>query len=631
MPTIRVYKFGLLAPTENAALVEQQMLAAHRYRNALVQIERERRDALRILTRDSDVNIRSLEEAVNGATEVVVKLAREIKLQHSETRSRLSTQTDKEELKNARLKLKEAKTNLNLARKQVRGNQTVIDAMDYINDAKNAKIKVAREASGVYWGSYLPVEDAMNAAAKSPMYDGDKPNDPRFVRWQGDGTIAVQLQGGLSVEDSLLGKNTQFRIDPVDEKAFYAEKRSERRKASRTFVHLRVQSTDKGKPIWAIFPLIMHRPLPEGGVIKWAYIHKKMHGPRAEWYLTITIDLAKVPTNTETNGAIALDIGWREIKDKDGNIIHIRAGKWQDEDGNIGEIKLDYSQAQHSLIGALKKANELRGIRDDNFNSIKKTLTEWMKSSTPSIWLKEIAETLPQWRSAARLAHLAKQWKINRFKGDDDIFQQMEKWRYHDYHLWSWEHSQRIKTIRRRRELYRTTSAKLAAKYQTLVIENFDLRDVSQTAQPEDAEDKQRVRANKTLVSPSQLIANLTNAFKAKGGSVVKVNPSGTSFTCHVCDSHEHLDHTTIWHRCSQCGTEWDREDNATANMLKRWREHSGGAQKGRDARTDENSKENEEVQETRYQRRNRAKKEKEARLATARKAAANLAKSQVS
>ena len=42
MATI-VYQYGLLPPTRNAELVNDQMRLAHRYRNVLVEIERDRR------------------------------------------------------------------------------------------------------------------------------------------------------------------------------------------------------------------------------------------------------------------------------------------------------------------------------------------------------------------------------------------------------------------------------------------------------------------------------------------------------------------------------------------------------------------------------------------------------------
>jgi len=49
MTTI-VYQYGLLAPSVNTALVREQMRSAHEYHNALIAIERDRRDKLRAAT-----------------------------------------------------------------------------------------------------------------------------------------------------------------------------------------------------------------------------------------------------------------------------------------------------------------------------------------------------------------------------------------------------------------------------------------------------------------------------------------------------------------------------------------------------------------------------------------------------
>lgn len=618
--SIRVYKYGLLKPIENASLVDDQISAAHQYRNALIEIERERRDAVRTLTRNSDVNIVTLEEKLATAKKTEENIAREIKLQHSQMRSRMSTQTDKEDLKAARLKTKEIKVALRQARYEAKNSQVIIDETDLINERFNERVRGARASSNLYWGTYLIVEDAMKAAQKAPLYDGDKPNNPKFMRWTGEGTVAVQLQGGLNTEDVFREKNTLVRIDPIDEKAFNAEKRSERRKASRTVLHLRIQSDDSKKPVWASWPMVMHRPLPDNSTIKWAKVHRRMRGPREEWYVCFEVDTSAKP-QVSAAGAVAIDIGWRHMKDSSGESAGFRIAKWRDEDANIGEVKID-----PHLLGALKKANELRSVRDDNFNLARAKLIDWMKECPVSPWLEEQTKTIAQWRSIARFAALTRCWASNRFSGDEVIYGAMEKWRYHDYHLWAWESSQRIKAIRHRRETYRVLAAELSQKYSILVLEDFDLTELSQKTEPDAAEDNHFGRSNKTLASPSEFRLCLIDAFKVRGGSVEKIDPAGTSYTCHLCGSKEHLDHTTHYHTCSSCKQEWDREDNATANLLARWRERSSDDLSGGSARTDEKPNDNTEVQETRYERRKRARKEKEDRMIAARETNAKAA-----
>ena len=64
MSKIRVYRYGLLPPHENAELVREQMRLAHKYRNTLVEIERKRRSDLRALA-SAHPALSTLEDAAN--------------------------------------------------------------------------------------------------------------------------------------------------------------------------------------------------------------------------------------------------------------------------------------------------------------------------------------------------------------------------------------------------------------------------------------------------------------------------------------------------------------------------------------------------------------------------------------
>ena len=647
MSKIRVYKYGILPPIENGNIVYEQMFRAHRYRNTLTEIERGRRVAVRSITRENDDNIKQIETNFLALQELENKISKEIKSQHSLMRSRISTQTDKEELKAVREKKKDCKKLLFDARKAAKNNPIIVLGLEQIKLREKDLIHGARELCGCYSGTYLLVEDAMNASRKMPLYDGLKDNDPRFISWRNEGEIGVNLQNqhkkkeinqgldpkeGISVKE-VFSNDTRIHIDPVDEKAFYAEDRKDRRKYSRTILHLRVKSDDKRGPIWASFPMIMHRPLPENGRIKNASVNIKRIGSREEWSLIMTVDMSDVlPATYLAQGAVAIDLGWRDMKDSNGNTTHFRLGKWRGQDNEMGEIKIS-----SSIISGLRKASELKGIRDDNFNSIRSLLIDWLKNNSSPIWMQEKTKTLFQWKSIDRLVKLIKYWEINRFDGDENIVGVIGKWNketkslldgtgllgwvYNDFHLWTWECNQRTKAIRGRKEIYRIFAAQLASKYKYLILEDFDLRKVSKDPEPDDNDDNQKGRSNKTLAAPSELRLALINAFDSRRGQIVEVDPAGTSYTCHLCKSKEHLDHSTYMHTCGKCDKTWDRDDNAAANILERGCERLSDMKSAVVARIGENDSENKEVQETRYQRRSRAKQEKVVSKAGAREA----------
>lgn len=125
----RVYKYGCLAPTTNKHLVFEQMRRAHRYRNFLTEIERERRIAVRAVIGDGKD---SPEE-----------------------------------------------------RKRKKPILTAIDERALLLR------KGARATCGTFWGTYQLMEEADDRSRKAlGIFD-----DPRFIRWTGDGVVSVQLTG----------------------------------------------------------------------------------------------------------------------------------------------------------------------------------------------------------------------------------------------------------------------------------------------------------------------------------------------------------------------------------------------------------------------------------------------------
>lgn len=619
-----VFRYGLLAPTENDDLVREQLRLAGKYRNTLIEIERGRRAALReVLSAHGDVA--TMERAVGEAERAEVAAASALSKERSATRSRSETAEQKAALKDARAATKVAKRALFDYRRVVREDPAIIAAQDTINERAHELSLSARAHCGVYWGTYLLIEAEHQSACKVPLYDGAEPNDPRFSRFTGEGSIGVQIHGGMDAAD-VLGANMWLRVDPVDECAWHAESRGERRRASRTMLRVRVGSNGRA-PIWAAWPMVMHRSLPVGGVVKCAAVHVRRIGPREEWWATITVNTdSTVRPTSHADGAVAVDLGWRQFGDE------IRVAAWRGDDGEAGELRLHADD-----VRAMRKADELRSTRDDNFNAARDTLVTWLKDREVPEWLTLATTTLPQWRSAGRLAALVKRWALTRFDGDEEMFGRrptkneiaagengvgLEGWRYHDYHLWTWETSQRTGSIRRRTDIYRVFAARLADRYATLVVEDFDLRDIAKRPGVGAERENETARSNRQLAAVSDLRTSLKNAFSSRGGTTEKIPAEGTTITCHVCGLIEKFDAAAyITHACSGCGSVWDQDDNACVVLLARWkRERSRGAQGPGTARGDENVNSSDGVKESKWKRAARMKAEKDARRGTARK-----------
>jgi len=611
----RVYKYGLLRPAENADLVCDQIWRAHRYRNDLIQIERGRRDAMRAAMSGYD-DIRALEVSVRAAADEARALAAAIKEARKAARGRAETADMRARLRTARSTAAAMRRELRGRRRELRDDPALIARSTAINACALALQKSARAHCGVYWGTYLLVEQAQDAARKAPLYDGAEPNDPRFVRWDGEGSVGVQLQGGAPAESIIGDGDTRIQIAPAELGGLASPVRAERRRAARTTLRLRIGSEGRA-PIWAEWPMIMHRPLPHGSTVKRAVVSRRMVGRRDVWSVEITVTMPVAWQHEPCgSGAVAIDVGWRLI---DGEL---RVAVARGSDGADHELRIG-----PELLSALTYHEHLRAIRCRNFDAAKAALLESLPSLNRPQWLTEATSHLHQWRSERRLSRLANTWRERRFGGDTVAYDALEAWRYHDQHLWDWEAHQQPKAVRRRRELYRRWAAKLARQYDVAVVEDFDLRAfATRPALEDDTEDETAPRKQRVLAAVSVLRGAIENAMLARGGSMVYGYCADSTRECWKCGHTEAFDAAAnLVRSCPCCGTLCDQDENAARVLLARWRERPGDAKKVLGARapqTDETTAKGD----TRFKRAKRKAAAARAAKATARKARRNAA-----
>lgn len=611
-----VYRYGLTAPIENAERVFAEMRRAHAYRNTLVEIERGRRAALRALEGQATQALIAAVQLADAECCAQAVAIREVRRQE---RRNAESQEQREALARARAARFAATSILRAAR--AAAAPRLVDAVDLINERALELRRSARAHCGVYWGTYLLVEEAAQASAGIPLWDldGATPKDPHYVRWTGDAEVGVQVQGGITVEQAQAGVDTRLRIRRPPQGAWKDEGvgRAERaRRASQGDLALRVGS-DKGKPVWARWRLDMHRPLPAGGRVKLATVHCRQRGPHAEWSLTITLNQPDV-MYTGRSGTVAVDIGWRKMEDA------LRAGCWVDAEGQESEIELDAG-----LLTIERAQRAIECDRSRRFDIAIATVRSYVENrplgDVPD-WVREAARTMHAWRDPKRLAALHGRWVGERHPGDERTFGILEAWWWADRNLWAQETNAGLHYLRRRRDYYRCVGAWLASQYGTIVIEKFDLRKMARLAPlGEDDASPAAVRSNRQRVSPSDLRLAILNAARTRGCVVVEVSAVDTTRTCNVCGLVEAFDAAReVSHTCA-CGVTWDQDMNAARVMLARWSERPGDAKIVVGARAVETPS----GSETRRDRTKRLRAEKEARMAIARKRSGNGAEEQ--
>ncbi len=599
---MKVYRFGLLPPVDGANVVHAQLRAAHDYHNMLVQIERGRRAAVRESQRAYE-DIPQLEADFIEADKTVRELSVLIKAQRAKTRSRSETADDRARLKEAKARRKEIKRNLSERRYALYSDPAFITRSAEIEQFNNELRKGLRACSSAYWGTQQIPDLAIEATRKSPLWDGVEPNNPRFLRWTGEGHVSVQVQSQANkpafTMTNVYNDNTLVRIDPEATWCKHNRFGAERRKLP--LLHLRVDSDEKGKPVWASWPIVVHRTIPANAVIKRVVVTLKRFGPREEWSVKFTV--AEPMTEPSQFGKVAAHMGWRKVP------TGIRVAVWRGEDGSGGELVLPPVN-----IDKLTKPESLQSIRKTSFNEARDALASWLAThhEVPE-WLRIATITLPHWLAPGRLAALTKRWRGQRFDGDGEAYEALEKWRYNDHHLWAWQEDQRVNSLRSRREIYRRFAAELASRFGQCGVENFDLRPVVRRQSTEDeTHENKAARHNRQLAAISDLRTALENAFVSRGGTYSKLSALYVTQTCHKCGVTEAFNSAAYVHNlCRHCGAIWDQDSNAAENLYARLCEHLSAAERTTPARNEENSNESKTLKESRWAKRKRVKTEK--------------------
>lgn len=435
---VKVYRYGLLPPTEGDERIADQLSRAHRYKNDLVRIERERREAMAAL--------------FGCPIEAVFRAAKDAP-QHA-------------------------------------------DALAAITQEARAKAKALRGSCGVYWGTYLLIEQSMDAARRAI-------EPPRFQRWTGDGAVAVQIQHGIATAEVMQGDDTRLQID---QRLQLVPGRGGK---PRPRVRLRIGSEGRD-PIWGEWPLILHRPLPSEGRVKGAKVVRRRVCGRDEWSLHVTVELPAVERQAGDR-VVAVDLGWRMEEER------VRVAGLADG-ATTEEVYLD-----PGVAGMLRKASDIRSIRDKAQAAMHTALLTWKVAATLPPEHAEHMDRMSQWQSPARFAGLERWWRDHRIDGDAPAYDALALWRTQDRHLWLWETHARSKALARRRDRYRVLAARLASQYSTLVIERLVLTRLAQKL----PDSNPRARSQRTQAAPSELRRALVQAFQSQGGTVVTVQPTG--------------------------------------------------------------------------------------------------------
>lgn len=544
MPVVN-WCYAAKQPVTFSEEIERQIRLAHQYRNKLCEIEIAHRERIYQMWRDLAPDYLKAESELNDIKASIESILSGIKLRGQKNRKKeKATAEEKEQLATLRAQRKEAYEHFKEVKAAVkkRGEiQRGFEALDKQRHQLQIEARLGVRMESLFWGSYLTVEDACKTFSKGAP--------PQFKRFDREGKCAVQVQHGISVEDVINGKDSRIRIEILDEPS---------PKKNMLMALIRIGSVGKRKePLFAKVPIILHRPLPPGGRVKWVYLERWFVGSHAAWQIRFTVAIPP-RIRIASEKAVALHLGWRQL-----NTGSIRSAVWLGSDGQEGEIIIPNTEVKFRAY-----ADRLQSIREINFNTAILKLKGWMEVNEAILpdWVKEDTHTISKWKAIRRLVAFVFKLKKNRFEGDQEIVDCLEAWRKQDRHLWDWQANQRRKASARRNLAYRRIVKELSQRYQRVIVTDTDWRELKKK-QDADKSDSQtpQMRFNSSLAA----VGILSDYAIEKFGEDCTIVVSAKDITrkCHRCGTiNESIEDRR--HRCVHCDFEWDIDRNGVRNQM---------------------------------------------------------------
>ena len=176
----RIYNYGAKRPMTNADVVDTQMRLAHHYRNDLVTLEINRRSRVDVALCEIAPTLKDVEAKLADAEARLEAARSEVKKANSSKRKRGASAEDKKAIS----EIRSVRKGLYVQRKELRKatfsskkwkkHEAEIDAWA---DAERKRTRAAVVEAGLYWGTYLCVEQSLGSVRKGAP--------PRHQSWDG--------------------------------------------------------------------------------------------------------------------------------------------------------------------------------------------------------------------------------------------------------------------------------------------------------------------------------------------------------------------------------------------------------------------------------------------------------------
>lgn len=587
--TVIVLKFGVHYRWAHPALLDEQLRLAHSLREDLVTQQLDYEAAVKAVW-SSYPAVATTETELAAADSAALEAASALAKARSEQGTKRVLGPVPEELADTRRRAKAARIARREAIAAVREDALPrLSALaEDLRAAQKALYADYCQQRGLYWATFNDVVDHNRTAVKRVAADrkAGKPATLRHHRFDGSGTIAVQLQRPSGVPprtpariaDDLAGKwRNVFTMPFVAEAEWQAMPRAQQRKAGRMVARMRCGTG------WVEIPVQAHRMFPDDADITGARLTVQRVAGSYRAHLTVT---AKVPDpHPVTDGpSVALHLGWRTDGD------HVTVGTWRSSaaldvpadlrhvfttspGGLTGTVRLP-----QRLFDRLAALDTIRSERDLALGAVRTSLVDWLKVVGPQAHPRRdeqmSAHDVAHWRSPARFAALATAWRNlpPTAPGGPQMAALLEAWRQNDRASWERQEHGRAKASGYRTDLYRQVAALIAQTAAVVVVDDMSVRDIASLKSDLPNEVEQRIAHRRTVAAPGTLREAVTTACAREGVGVLTVAAAGLSRIHAGCGHENPADgrYAARPVRCDGCGVDYDPDLSATVLMLAR-------------------------------------------------------------
>lgn len=560
---MRVYKYyAEPASIEDAQKLYQQLKLAENYRRALLRIENAERFAVgalyqadpRIPWRERKLGLAMRYRAASSDAKAAFWGRTITRLSH-ELRELRKAMASTDDYKNALAAIRSRRGPM------TRGTRGLYSEM------------------GLFWGTYLLVEDAHDRACRTvPPWE--------TVSYHGRWTsLAIQIQTSKTMTGSGLraceDKRAQLggpsyslgqRVLGYAPRAVgvVRNKRGDVRPQSFQELRFRTGSTGPGNriPSWTKLHVLTGRggsrgrsqqpprQIPDDAIVRWVRVHRERVALRDRWWVQIVVDepiARSAPTGT---GTVGIDIGWRRV---DGGIRVAYAVSSRGWDRSL--IIPD------DVLRATEKADSLRAIRDRRSDQMRAQLIAVRSWPGVPAWYLESTALIHAWRKPGRLVRLLREIETKEWPFPW-IAIGLDGWRRKDVHLLEWEANSRRRLRLRVLGRQRGWLADILRDHDVLGIEKTIRIDRLRSRDTADSEGARAAAVANSEVAPGMLRLLALQMAASRGIRGIEVDPHGTTSCCPECGAVAMSDRTQLVIRCEACGHE-DDQDRLAAKQIR--------------------------------------------------------------